>query len=321
MLSLLALAALSPEAGLKPLGFLVGHCWRGEFKPGTADTHCFERAYDGRHIRDRHQVTGGYAGETIYSWDGKAGLVTYTYWNSLGGVSRGTMKPAGDRLDFGNEAYTAPDGKAARIATFWRLAGPDSYESVTHSPEIPSINRTVTFRRVAAPVTVAESRLPDGAHVLSHETVVAAPIDKVWAAIATVEGWRTWAAPVARTAEGGLMETSYDPAAAPGSSATIRQQVDARVAPRVFAFRTVKAPQGFPHFDSYARVRSAIELEPLGAGATRVRLTGSGYPDTEAGRQLLSFFRDGNRVSLERLQRSLATGPIDWSKETSSARK
>jgi uncharacterized protein YndB with AHSA1/START domain len=313
-LALLA-AAVSPEAGLKPLEFLIGHCWRAEFKPGTTDTHCFERAYGGKHIRDRHEVTGGYAGETLYSWDGKAAQVTYTYWNSLGGVSRGTMKPVGERLDFGDEAYTAPDGRTARIATHWRFRGADAYEAVTSSPELPSMNRTVTYRRVPAPVKVSEARLPDGGHLLSHEVIVSAPIEQVWTAIATADGWRSWAAPAARQIDWATIETSYDPAAAPGSPATIRQRIDGAVAPRVLAFHTVKVPQGFPHAEDYMKVRSAIELEPVGPAATRVRLTGSGYPDSDAGRRLLAFFRDGNRVSLERLQRRFASGPIDWAKE------
>lgn len=317
MLTLFALAAAAaaPETGLKPLGFLLGACWRAEFKPGVEDEHCFEPAYDGRHVRDRHQVTGGYAGETLYSWDGGAGLVSYTYWNSLGGVSRGTMRPASDGLDFGDEAYQAPDGKAARIATRWRVIGTDAYEAITSSAEMPPMNRRVIYRRVPAPVSISDAKLPDGSHALTHETIVAAPIEQVWAAIATVDGWRGWAAPVAREAGPGVMETSYDPAAAPGSAATIRQQVSAMVAPRVFVFRTVKAPQGFPNFDSYARVQSAIELEPAGPAATRVRLTGSGYPDSVAGRQLLAFFREGNQITMERLQRRFSQGPIDWSKE------
>lgn len=316
MLTLLTLAAaVAPEAGLQPLDFLVGHCWRAAFKPGVDDTHCFDRAYAGRHIRDRHSVTGGYGGETLYSWDGGAGAVAFTYWNTLGGVSRGTMKPAGDRLDFGDEAYAAPDGKRARMATHWRRVGGDAYEAVTRSAEMPSMNRTVVYRRVPHPVEITEARTADGAQVLSHQTVVAAPVDQVWAAVATAEGWRGWAAPVARMIDAETMETSYDPAAAPGGPAAIRQRLDAQAPGRVLVFRTVKAPTGFPHFDSYARVRSAFVMEPLDAGRTRVTLMGSGYPDTDAGRQLVGFFKDGNRVSLERLQRRFAVGPIDWAKE------
>ena len=43
-------------------------------------------------------------------------------------------------------------------------------------------------------------------------------------------------------------------------------------------------------------------------------------PTREAGRQLLGFFRDGNRISLERLRHRFASGPLDWVRETSSER-
>ena len=60
-----------------------------------------------------------------------------------------------------------------------------------------------------------------------------------------------------------------------------------------------------------------IELEPQGDRKTRVRIVGAGYPDDEAGRQLIGFFRNGNRISLERLRRRFAEGPIDWTRERS----
>ena len=105
MIATLMAAALAAQApapapavrpGLEPLGFLVGHCWRGTFPDsGEQDTHCFDAVYGGQHVRDRHEVTGGarlYRGESVYSADG-AGAVSYTYWNSAGGVSRGSMRP------------------------------------------------------------------------------------------------------------------------------------------------------------------------------------------------------------------------------------
>ena len=158
LISSLAALALSAQAapalrqGLEPLAVLVGHCWRGDFGGGRQDTHCFESVYGGQHVRDRHEVTGGaavYRGETLYSWDGAAGAVTFTYWNSAGGVSRGTMRPGEGRLDFGDESYTAPDGRRITISTHWRLDG-DSYEAVMRSPESPEMNRTVRYSRVGA---------------------------------------------------------------------------------------------------------------------------------------------------------------------------
>jgi hypothetical protein len=41
-------------------------------------------------------------------------------------------------------------------------------------------------------------------------------------------------------------------------------------------------------------------------------VTGAGYADNEAGRLLLGFFRDGNRVSLEGLRDRFVNGPRDW---------
>jgi uncharacterized protein YndB with AHSA1/START domain len=154
--SLDALKARFPAAGpaplraeLEPLRFLLGHCWRGEFASGAVDTHCFESAYQGQHVRDRHEVTGSgapYRGETLYSRDGKR--VGYTYWNSSGGVSRGRMAATAEGLDFGNETYTGADGRKTTISTLWRKVGADSYETVSRSAADPTGSRVVRYRRV-----------------------------------------------------------------------------------------------------------------------------------------------------------------------------
>lgn len=164
-------------------------------------------------------------------------------------------------------------------------------------------------------VAVSERLEADGTTTLSHELVIAAPAADVWAAFATAEGWRSWAVPVAWDApiEPDTIETSYSPDARPGDATTIRQRILARIPGRLLVFRTVKAPDGFPHFETFARTTGFVEIEPLGEGRSRVRLTGTGYAGDEAGRALLGFFRDGNRVSLERLRDRFVSGPVDWS--------
>lgn len=326
IVTLFAAAALAADAPptlrprLEPLGFLVGHCWRGHFASGEVDTHCFETAYDGQHVRDRHEVTGGrgvYRGETLYS--AEPGGVTYTYWNSLGGVSRGTMRADGPaRLDFGTERYRGPDGRQARIATAWRRVGDAAYEAVTSSAEMPSMDRTVRYERVTAPVEVSTSQASDGSRSLVHETIVSAPVGEVWQAISTAQGWTGWAVPIAWL-EGDLLETSYTAGAARGDASTIQQRIVGTIPGRMFVFRTVKAPQGFPNFDTFRAVTHMLELEPVGDSRTRVRLTSAGYADTEAGRQLLGFFEEGNRITLERLRDRFVTGPVDWSRARSAA--
>lgn len=314
-----AAAAQQPAApalrqGLEPLAFLIGRCWEGAFENGERDRHCFEAVYGGQHVRDVHEVTGGarpYRGETIYSWDGRANVVTYTYWNSSGGVSRGTMRPAADgRLDFGDETYTDPQGRRITISTHWRRDG-ESYEAVIASPQASSMNRTVRYAAVDE-VAISTRQGAGGRHDLVHEAVIDAPVAEVWRAISTAEGWRSWAVPISWAPEPDIIETSYAPTARPGDPSTIRQRVIAAIPERLLVFRTVRAPQGFPDFETYAEVTSLFELEPAGEARTRIRLTGSGYADTEAGRRLLGFFREGNRVSLERLRQRFRTGPLDW---------
>lgn len=171
-----------------------------------------------------------------------------------------------------------------------------------------------------APVSIATQREADGSHSLIHETIVDAPVADVWTAISTAEGWRTWATPVAWANADGI-ETSYSSAAAPGDPSTIRQQFLALLPGRILVFRTIRAPAGFPHFPTFSQVVSFFELAPDGERRTRVRLSMAGYADSDAGRQLLGFFREGNRVSLDRLRRRFASGPLDWARETSTVRR
>lgn len=156
----------------------------------------------------------------------------------------------------------------------------------------------------ASQVTGSRHLLEDGRHAMSQEVIVDAPVDEVWAAISTADGWERWAVPVAWDQSGEIIESSYDKAAKPGDPTTIRQQILFRAPRRPMLFRTVKAPDGFPDFDTFSKVTSLFELEPLGDTRTRVRLTGSGYADTEAGRKLLGFFEAGNKQSLEQLRDS-----------------
>lgn len=167
----------------------------------------------------------------------------------------------------------------------------------------------------AQDVTVAERHEADGTLTLAHEVIVPAAQTDVWAAISTPAGWMTWAVAVSWTVadEPDSIEGSYRAAARPGDPDLIRQHFIVRLPERLLVFQTTRAPEGFPHFETYQRVVTVFELEAVDAGHTRVRLTGTRYADSEAGRQLFGFFREGNRISLERLRDRFVRGPVDWS--------
>lgn len=161
----------------------------------------------------------------------------------------------------------------------------------------------------------------DGARTLTHEVVVPAPPEQVWRAVATIEGWREWAVPLARAVPGSdRFETGYDPYAAPGAANTIEQQWIVREQPRRASFRTTRTPAGFPHAATYLRVVNTFVLEAAGSNATRVRLVGSGYAAGAEGDALIAFFREGNRSTLQQLHKRFVSGPIAWPKQPGPAK-
>lgn len=49
-----AISQAAPIEALKPMAFLAGHCWKGDF-PGArqSDEHCFQWMYDGQALTYR----------------------------------------------------------------------------------------------------------------------------------------------------------------------------------------------------------------------------------------------------------------------------
>lgn len=130
-------ASAEPIEALKPMAFLAGHCWKGDFPGGKqTDEHCFEWLYGGRALRDTHTVrTPGrpdYIGETTYYWDAAAKRVEYLYIENLGGVSRGTMESGDGALVFPPTQYVAP-GEAMTYRSRWSRIGDTAYEAFSEA--------------------------------------------------------------------------------------------------------------------------------------------------------------------------------------------
>ena len=127
-------AARAQPSPLAPLEFLAGHCWEGEFAEGGSwDRHCYEWAYEGRFLRDRHVVTGKrgpYGGETLYRFDGNDQQIVYHYFDSTGGYSTGRVEPAEGELRFPEERYQEGDRERV-LRTVWRRDGDVRLISVT----------------------------------------------------------------------------------------------------------------------------------------------------------------------------------------------
>jgi hypothetical protein len=115
---------VAAESKFKGLDQLVDSCWQASFPDGKkVDTHCFSEVYSGAFIKDQHIVCGEnqpYRGETWYVYDEKDQSVSYRYYNSMGGVSDGTVEFKDQKLLFPDETYEK-DGAKIVYRTDWSL--------------------------------------------------------------------------------------------------------------------------------------------------------------------------------------------------------
>jgi hypothetical protein len=130
------LRAAAPARGgpLDAFAFLGDSCWVGTFANGkTKDENCFEWTLGGRFLRSRHRVVDGegpYEGETLFGFDATLGRPTFVYWNSLGGVSRGSATAVADGVDFADEKVEM-GGKTFTLRSTWRRHGDDRFVALT----------------------------------------------------------------------------------------------------------------------------------------------------------------------------------------------
>ena len=148
-------AMAEPVEALKPMAFLAGHCWKGEF-PNAKDTdeHCFSWLYEGKALRDVHTVRSpgrpDYVGETTYYWNPGAKRVEFLYVENQGGISVGRMEAQDRTLVFPPTEY-ASDGERMTYRVRWTRVGDDAYEAWSEA-QVPDGWTTMfrlTLRRVS----------------------------------------------------------------------------------------------------------------------------------------------------------------------------
>ncbi len=157
-------------------------------------------------------------------------------------------------------------------------------------------------------VAIVEGQAPDGTRYYEDSLVIAAPIQKLWAAFTDGAEFRRWSAPVSAVdfRLGGAIEASYDPKGRLGDPDNIKNAFIAYVPGRLLVFRNVQAPAGLPGRAVYGQTVKVVEFAPAGAGATRVTVSGIGFgtgPDFAA---LYQFFRGGDAEMLKALSSAYA---------------
>jgi uncharacterized protein YndB with AHSA1/START domain len=157
---------------------------------------------------------------------------------------------------------------------------------------------------VSTEITDSSFSGTDGSRSIQLSVSLPAPPVEVYRTIATVEGWKTWAAPAVfgEIKLNGEFETSYSADATAGDPANIRQLVLALVPDSLVVFRTVQTPPGFPHPDLFKQTVTTMQLAPEASG-TRLTLTHSGFGTSPEWDELHGFFEQGDRQTLEVLQK------------------
>lgn len=147
--ALLLMIAPPQAAELAPLGFLVGHCWRGALNAQESDTHCFKVV--GAEVHDRHDVVRDgktvYWGVTVYRWDAATGRIAFVYSDPSGEVGRGSVRADGADLDFGTNDYGTGAQKVS-ITSRWVRTGANAYDAVDSAPGNAKFNRTTRYIKV-----------------------------------------------------------------------------------------------------------------------------------------------------------------------------
>jgi uncharacterized protein YndB with AHSA1/START domain len=141
------------------------------------------------------------------------------------------------------------------------------------------------------------------------EGVVEAPIDAVWSAFATSEGWKSWnvAHCEMELKVGSSIRSHYDTDGVIGDPNTIENTIICFEPMRVLSIRVGKPPERFPFKQAIKSVWHVITFEDAGSGRTRVRVTGLGYGEDEESKKMRSFFEKGNAATMKKLQERFAT--------------
>jgi uncharacterized protein YndB with AHSA1/START domain len=144
---------------------------------------------------------------------------------------------------------------------------------------------------------------------LVDEGVVNAPLDQVWSAYTTKAGLESWMVAHAEIELkiGGAMRTCYDPQGTVDDATAIVNTILSYEPMRMISFRVTKAPQGFPFPNAIANMWTVVYFEAQGRHATKVREVCMGFGTDDESKRMREFFKRGNAVTLEELQKHFTT--------------
>ena len=221
---------------------------------------------------------------------------TVYYLDCHGGdnVLKGTAKLEGDDIIF---EFATIVGTPAKWRETLQFPDKDTMQFTIFGEKDGQWNPAVKL--------TAKRRLPEASTAQQVvEGMINAPVNTVWAALATKEGQESWNVAHAEIdlKVGGKMQTHYDPAGRIGDPNTIENTILCFEPCRMLAIQVLNPPEKFPFKNAIKKIWTVIYFEDAGPSLTRLRIVGNGYGDDEESRKLRSFFEKGNAYTLQKLQ-------------------
>ncbi|MBS0536577.1 MAG: SRPBCC domain-containing protein [Proteobacteria bacterium] len=141
------------------------------------------------------------------------------------------------------------------------------------------------------------------------ETVIDAPVKRVWEVFTTSEGF-TSLGPAKANVDfrvGGLIKSTYDPNGSLDDNNHIENEIIAFDPERMISFRIHKPPATFPYPNAWKSTWSVVTLEPVGPDRTRLRLAMLGFGKDEESQKMHKFFEVGNAKTMQSLRQKLGS--------------
>jgi len=146
-----------------------------------------------------------------------------------------------------------------------------------------------------------------------NEGVINAPIQEVWKALSTSEGYKA-AGPALAEVDlriGGTIRTRYRADGPLGDAETIENVILAYEPPTMIAMRIQKPPASFPFKEAWKKTWTVITLIPIDGTHTRLHGASLGYGNDDESKAMRAFFERGNQQTIESLQKHFAERGIN----------
>ncbi|MEM7367668.1 MAG: SRPBCC domain-containing protein [Bacteroidota bacterium] len=176
---------------------------------------------------------------------------------------------------------------------------------------IPSLHAQTDTSPYASRIISKIDTSKSGELFLIQEVTVHAPVEDLWHAYSTEEGWRSWSTPLVQMEfkVNGTILSNYNVSGSIGDSTTNTLRIINHVPFRILTLQA-DISKNWPEFmkEDVDDLYNVNIFEALSDNKSRLTSYGIGYKNTDKYQQLMGFFIKGNEWSFHKLLQYLEEG-------------